>query len=66
MVEDFLRSWEPKTVLDLGRGEMRFQFEDSHVIDRDPLLPGEKTGDGHPLPFTLLKSLWINREGALD
>lgn len=36
VVEDFLRSWEIKTALELGRGEMRFQFEDSHVIDRNP------------------------------
>lgn len=34
VVEDFLRSWEIKTELEIGRGEMRFQFEDSHVIDR--------------------------------
>ena len=36
VVDKFLRSWEIKTALELGRGEMRFQFEDSHVIDRDP------------------------------
>ena len=36
VVGDFLRSWEIKTALELGRGEMRFQFEDSQVIDRNP------------------------------
>jgi hypothetical protein len=41
VVEDFLRSWEIKTELDSGRDELRFQFEDSHVIDRDPLPPGD-------------------------
>jgi hypothetical protein len=40
VVEDFLRSWEIKTALELGRGEMQFQFEDSHVIDRNPTPPG--------------------------
>jgi hypothetical protein len=40
VVEDFLRSWEIKTALELGRGEIRFQFEDSHVIDRNPPPPG--------------------------
>lgn len=40
VVEDFLRSWEIKTALELGRGEMQFQFEDSHVIDRNPPPPG--------------------------
>ena len=40
VVEDFLRSWEIKTALELGRGEMRFQFEDSHGIDRNPPAPG--------------------------
>ena len=40
VVEDFLRSWEIKTALELGRNEMHFQFEDSHVIDRDPPPPG--------------------------
>lgn len=40
VVGDFLRSWEIKTALELGRGEMRFQFEDSHVIDRNPPPPG--------------------------
>jgi len=40
VVEDFLRSWEIKTALELGRGEMQFQFEDSHVIDLDPPPPG--------------------------
>lgn len=46
MVEDFLRSWDLKTALDLGHDEMRFQFEDSHMIDCDPLPPGERRGDG--------------------
>ena len=40
VVEYFLRSWEIKTALELGRGEMKFQFEDSHVIDRNPPPPG--------------------------
>ena len=40
VVGDFLHSWEIKTALELGRGEMRFQFEDSHVIDRNPPPPG--------------------------
>ena len=40
VVENFLRSWEIKTALELGRDEMRFQFEDSHVIDRNPPPPG--------------------------
>lgn len=40
VVGDFLRSWEIKTALELGRGEMEFQFEDSHVIDRNPPPPG--------------------------
>jgi hypothetical protein len=40
VVKDFLRSWEIKTALELGRGEMEFQFEDSHVIDRNPPPPG--------------------------
>lgn len=57
MIEVFLCSWELKTALDLGRDEMRFQFEDSHVIDRDPLPPGERTGDGYLFLFTLLKIL---------
>lgn len=59
MVKGFLRSWKLKTALDLGRDEMRFQFEDSHVIDRDPLPPGERTGDGYLFLFTPL-----NREGV--
>jgi hypothetical protein len=40
VVDGFLRSWEIKTALELGRGEMRFQFEDSHTVDRDPPPPG--------------------------
>jgi len=36
---------------------MRFQFEDSHVIDRDPLPPGERTGDGYLFLFTPLKGV---------
>ena len=40
VVEDFLHSWEIKTELEMGRGEMRFKFEDSQVIDRDPPPPG--------------------------
>ena len=36
VVEGFLHSWEIKTALELGRDEMHFQFEDSHVIDRNP------------------------------
>jgi len=40
VVEDFLHSWEIKTALELGRGAMKFQFEDSHVIDRNPPPPG--------------------------
>jgi len=40
VVEDFLHSWEIKTALELRRGAMKFQFEDSHVIDRNPPPPG--------------------------
>ena len=40
VVEDFLHSWEIKTELEMGRGEMWFQFEDSQIIDRDPPPPG--------------------------
>lgn len=40
VVDGFLRSWEIKAALELGRGEMRFQFEDSHMVDRDPPPPG--------------------------
>ena len=40
VIEDFLRSWEIKTALELGRGELRFHFEDSRIIDRDPPPPG--------------------------
>jgi len=40
VVDDFLYSWEIKTALELGGGEMQFQFEDSHVIDRNPPPPG--------------------------
>lgn len=40
VVEDFLHSWEIKTALGLRRGAMKFQFEDSHVIDRNPPPPG--------------------------
>ena len=40
VVEDFLHSWEIKTELEMGRGEMQFKFEDSQVIDRDPPPPG--------------------------
>ncbi len=40
VVKDFLCSWKIKTALELGRGEMEFQFEDSHVIDRNPPPPG--------------------------
>ena len=40
VVGDFLHSWEIKTALELGRDEMQFQFEDSHVIDRNPPPPG--------------------------
>jgi len=36
VVGDFLHSWEIKTELEMGRGEMQFQFEDFQVIDRDP------------------------------
>jgi hypothetical protein len=40
VIDGFLRSWEIKTALELGRDEMRFQFEDSHMVDRDPPPPG--------------------------
>ena len=40
VVEDFLHSWEIKTALELRRDAMKFQFEDSHVIDRNPPPPG--------------------------
>ena len=40
VVEDFLHSWEIKTALELRRGAMQFQFEDAHVIDRNPPPPG--------------------------
>jgi len=40
VVGDFLHSWEIKTALELGRDEIQFQFEDSHMIDRDPPPPG--------------------------
>jgi len=40
VVEDFLHSWEIKADLEVGHGEIRFQFKDSHVIDRDPPPPG--------------------------
>ena len=40
VVENFLRSWEIKTALDLGHGEIQFQFEDSHIIDCNPPPPG--------------------------
>jgi len=40
VVEEFLHSWEIKTALELGRGEMQFEFKDSHLIDRNPLPPG--------------------------
>lgn len=40
VVGDFLHSWEIKTALELGRGEMQFQFEDAHIIDRNPPPPG--------------------------
>jgi len=35
-VDDFLHSWEIKTDLEVGHGEIRFQFKNYHVIDRDP------------------------------
>ena len=40
VVEDFLHSWEIMAALELGRGEMQFQFEDADVIDRNPPPPG--------------------------
>ena len=40
VVDDFLHSWEIMVALDLEGGEMQFQFEDAHVIDRNPPPPG--------------------------
>jgi hypothetical protein len=40
VVENFIRSWEIKAALELGREEMKFDFEYSHVIDRNPPPPG--------------------------
>ena len=35
-VDNFLRAWEFDADLTLGRGEIRFVFEKSHIIDREP------------------------------
>ena len=40
VVDDFLHSWEIMAALELEGGEMQFQFEDAHVIDRNPPPPG--------------------------
>jgi hypothetical protein len=39
VVENFTRSWEIKAALELGREELKFDFEDSHVINRNLVFP---------------------------
>lgn len=41
VVESFLRSWEMEADLTSNLGTIRFQFERSEIIDRDPPKPGE-------------------------
>jgi hypothetical protein len=36
VVDPYLRTWEIYTSLNLGRGEMRFVYEDGKMIDRNP------------------------------
>ncbi len=40
-VEPYLRAWEIQHALWAGSREVRFEFEDAEVIDRDPPKPGE-------------------------
>ena len=40
-VEPLLRAWEIETNLRLGRGMIRFEFQRSEIIDRNPPPPGE-------------------------
>lgn len=39
-VDEFLRVWELDADLTWGRGEIRFVFEKSHIVDRNPPPPG--------------------------
>jgi hypothetical protein len=39
-VEEYLRAWEIDVALRSGRAEVRFEFEDADIIDRDPPPPG--------------------------
>jgi len=41
VVDPYLRAWEIDAALSLGRGEIRFIYEDGKVVDRNPPLPGE-------------------------
>lgn len=36
IVEPFLRTWETEAFLKSGNEHLRFEFSDSHVVDRDP------------------------------
>jgi hypothetical protein len=40
-VEPWLRAWEIETNLRLGKGMIRFEFQRSEIIDRNPPPPGE-------------------------
>ena len=39
-IELFLRSWEIDAALGFGRSELRFDYEDAEIIDRNPPAPG--------------------------
>jgi hypothetical protein len=40
VVEDYLRAWEVSAALKDGAPELRFEYADAHVIDRDPTPAG--------------------------
>ena len=41
LVDPFLRSWEIETDLTANIGQIRFNFQSSKIVDRDPPPPGE-------------------------
>lgn len=41
LVEPFLRSWEIETDLKANLGQIRFKFENSKIVDRNPAPPGD-------------------------
>jgi hypothetical protein len=40
IADDFLRAWELDAALGIGRREIKFTFQDAHIVDRNPPPPG--------------------------